>query len=344
MTKKTQKQILFERMNSVAGMPLNENYPWGAEHDPAAPWNEPEFPENGEEEYGEDPDRKHDERDEIDEEADSPKRWNNVSIWINQASEEDMKNAGLEFDPKGNADLFYNGKKVGFVSNFNGVMLDDEYVDELVPIFQNFRGTGVWNYDNWRKDADERKRYFGGAQGLQEDDKWIQKAVDPAHKGYCTPMTKDTCTPRRKALAKRFKKGIEDEGVQEDLQYSTPEEDTVEYKGKVEKLKQTMDKLFNEEYYDVIDTLFRLLVSREKGAGQIPSLHENTDASSVGHNIYNDVMALINYQTGDEVWSGGAEGALNFYEKVLEGLRDAMYQDLGDSVNKNSGAAPDEIQ
>jgi len=37
--------------------------------------------------------------------------------------------------------------------------------------------------------------------------KWIQKAVNPEHKGYCTPMTKPTCTPRRKALAKRFKSG-----------------------------------------------------------------------------------------------------------------------------------------
>lgn len=36
--------------------------------------------------------------------------------------------------------------------------------------------------------------------------KWIQKAVNPAHKGYCTPMTKKTCTPRRKALARTFKK------------------------------------------------------------------------------------------------------------------------------------------
>lgn len=34
---------------------------------------------------------------------------------------------------------------------------------------------------------------------------WIQKAVNPEHEGYCTPMTKPTCTPRRKALAKRFK-------------------------------------------------------------------------------------------------------------------------------------------
>jgi hypothetical protein len=37
--------------------------------------------------------------------------------------------------------------------------------------------------------------------------KFIQKAINPAHKGYCTPMSKSTCTPRRKALARRFKKG-----------------------------------------------------------------------------------------------------------------------------------------
>lgn len=38
------------------------------------------------------------------------------------------------------------------------------------------------------------------------DGKWIQKAINPKHKGYCTPMTKSTCTPRRKALAKTLKK------------------------------------------------------------------------------------------------------------------------------------------
>lgn len=37
--------------------------------------------------------------------------------------------------------------------------------------------------------------------------KWIQKAIKKSHEGYCTPMSKSTCTPRRKALAKRFKKG-----------------------------------------------------------------------------------------------------------------------------------------
>jgi hypothetical protein len=41
---------------------------------------------------------------------------------------------------------------------------------------------------------------------MKKGGKWIQKAVNPAHKGYCTPMTKSTCTPRRKALARTFKK------------------------------------------------------------------------------------------------------------------------------------------
>jgi len=41
---------------------------------------------------------------------------------------------------------------------------------------------------------------------VEKDKNWIQKAVNPKHKGFCTPMTKKTCTPRRKALARTFKK------------------------------------------------------------------------------------------------------------------------------------------
>lgn len=36
---------------------------------------------------------------------------------------------------------------------------------------------------------------------------WIKGAINPEHKGFCSPMTKETCTPRRKALAMRFKSG-----------------------------------------------------------------------------------------------------------------------------------------
>jgi hypothetical protein len=49
------------------------------------------------------------------------------------------------------------------------------------------------------KSLDKKKK--GGAT----DSKWIQKAVNPKHKGYCTPMSKPTCTPKRAALARTFK-------------------------------------------------------------------------------------------------------------------------------------------
>ena len=55
---------------------------------------------------------------------------------------------------------------------------------------------------NWVSPPVKDTKKKGGAT---KDKNWIQKAVNPAHKGYCTPMTKPTCTPKRKALAKTFK-------------------------------------------------------------------------------------------------------------------------------------------
>lgn len=51
---------------------------------------------------------------------------------------------------------------------------------------------------------------FGTAKRIYStisEKKWLKDAINPEHEGYCTPMSKSTCTPRRKALAKRFKKG-----------------------------------------------------------------------------------------------------------------------------------------
>ena len=56
------------------------------------------------------------------------------------------------------------------------------------------------------KKAKKEVERAGAKKGGKADKKWIQKAVNPKHKGYCTPMTKKTCTPARKALARTFKK------------------------------------------------------------------------------------------------------------------------------------------
>jgi len=58
-----------------------------------------------------------------------------------------------------------------------------------------------------KQTMDVFKDKFAGRhkKGGKVDKKWIQGAVNPKHKGYCTPMTKPTCTPARKRLAKLFK-------------------------------------------------------------------------------------------------------------------------------------------
>jgi len=60
--------------------------------------------------------------------------------------------------------------------------------------------------DDGNGDGDDKPKKTEAKKGKKKDDKWIQKAVDPDHEGFCTPMTKKTCTPKRKALAKTFKK------------------------------------------------------------------------------------------------------------------------------------------
>ena len=78
-----------------------------------------------------------------------------------------------------------------------------------VPGYDVPEGHNHWGYTNG---GDPVRTGFkvGGRVALKEgksaDKNWIQKAVDPKHKGFCTPMTKKTCTPRRKALARTFKK------------------------------------------------------------------------------------------------------------------------------------------
>lgn len=57
----------------------------------------------------------------------------------------------------------------------------------------------------------------GKLEENKKDNKWIQKAINPEHKGYCTPMTKKTCTPKRKALAKTLKTMNKEELLRETI-------------------------------------------------------------------------------------------------------------------------------
>lgn len=74
------------------------------------------------------------------------------------------------------------------------------------------------DFANEKQGSDFQKLIGGDREGywlgFHKKGGWIKDAVNPEHKGYCTPMTKSTCTPRRKALARTFKKhhGFHQEG------------------------------------------------------------------------------------------------------------------------------------
>jgi len=84
-------------------------------------------------------------------------------------------------------------------------------IKENKPIRQAKRAAKK-NADLIAKKGGEKKATLVSApvimmkKGGSTDKKWIQKAINPAHKGYCTPMSKPTCTPKRKALAMTLKK------------------------------------------------------------------------------------------------------------------------------------------
>lgn len=71
-------------------------------------------------------------------------------------------------------------------------------------VLTSCKDTKVRNTD--RKCVMERKSPAFKKGGTTKDKNWIQKAINPKHEGYCTPVTKKTCTPKRKALARTLKK------------------------------------------------------------------------------------------------------------------------------------------
>ena len=56
----------------------------------------------------------------------------------------------------------------------------------------------MMSFDEYLKDKGE---------SLEEAKKWLQKAIHKSAEGACHNLNAPTCTPRRKALAKRLKPG-----------------------------------------------------------------------------------------------------------------------------------------
>ena len=84
------------------------------------------------------------------------------------------------------------------------VMAPDEDYEQIDD--DEFEGPSMANNPGGAPSSYAQGEEGGGLTTPEDNEDWIQKAVDPDHEGYCTPMSKKTCTPRRKALARTFKK------------------------------------------------------------------------------------------------------------------------------------------
>mgnify|MGYP003131315745 CR=1 FL=1 len=106
-----------------------------------------------------------------------------------------------------------------------GAEEDYEQIDD-----EEYEGPSMANNPGGAPSSYAQGEEGGGLTTPEDNEDWIQKAVDPDHEGYCTPMSKKTCTPRRKALARTFKKmgrerkAEEEEDDLHDYIKRTPEE------------------------------------------------------------------------------------------------------------------------
>lgn len=165
--------------------------------------------------------------------------WGNMKvIGSNQKFKEVAK--GIAKQEMQNANLVNRANKLLESSNpdnaysalaYNsGVMMNDaakiksEQVAAQKEALGNLQQAMLDYADHTGIDPKEMSKQFakGGIIPMADSGKWIQGAVNPKHKGFCSPMTKSTCTPKRKAFAETMKKhhgfhenggNIQDEGI-----------------------------------------------------------------------------------------------------------------------------------
>jgi len=101
------------------------------------------------------------------------------------------------------------------------------------------------------------------------------------------------------------------------------------------RLDKTFKPTLNENMGDDMDNL----TETPQNLDQLPP--------QIGHTIYKQVMDLITElvpeDVNNELWTDMKNKAVPFYEKIFDTLKSAFYEQYGDSLNTNAGAAPDEM-
>lgn len=124
-----------------------------------------------------------------------------------------MKKGGkVKKAQNGDSTAYYNNLSKSYMEKAARAMGDNvnktskSYLDKSMEATRNELRQSRKGKPGFDKMGNPIKQKTGGVTSKAKDGKWIQKAINPKHKGYCTPTTKATCTPKRKALAMTLKK------------------------------------------------------------------------------------------------------------------------------------------
>jgi hypothetical protein len=136
------------------------------------------------------------------------KACSGASIYPKKSSVSSKLKSGGKIDPKPDYRHIKKEKRTIMGSKVVVPTAKDsaDYRKGFEDVVKKVRNTEIntsSNYIRGQREAKQRNLKSGGT--VAKDGKWIQKAINPKHKGYCTPMSKPTCTPKRKALAKTLK-------------------------------------------------------------------------------------------------------------------------------------------
>jgi hypothetical protein len=206
-----------------------------------------------------------------DEEQISKELMNQLNIDEDQAKSliDSYKQQTQTMQNGGNTEPQDNGNYDMVLNNAAAIM---HHANELKEALSKNHNIPAWVVDKIERastDISDVTHYLDGEGQQYKKGGWIQKAVNPAHKGYCTPMTKSTCTPRRKALAKTFKKyhGFHQDGgytyqnggeAQEQPQQEMQE--TPQMQGQEQQMGQEQQQGMPQDHQQMVQQLVQIVV------------------------------------------------------------------------------------
>lgn len=109
----------------------------------------------------------------------------------------------------GPVSMYNNTHNVGVNPHSNAAIAANFQIggSTSVPSYRTTKITSRFHPDQTDGEMDDDwKDVFYDNPDMKKGGHWIQGAINPKHKGFCTPMSKPTCTGRRRALALLFKR------------------------------------------------------------------------------------------------------------------------------------------